>query len=601
MATSDLHLQKLLKTIPHDPGVYQYYDTDGEILYVGKAKNLKKRVSSYFNKLRHDSGKTRLLVKRIADIKYIVVPSEQDALLLENSLIKKYQPRYNVLLKDDKTYVSICIKNERFPRIFSTRKIIRDGSQYFGPYTSAKVVHNLLDLAKKLYPLRTCSYNLSQENVDKGKFRVCLEYHIGNCMGPCENKQDEEEYNESIQAIKEIIRGNTGRVIKHLKVLMQEHAEKLQFEKAQLIKERISLLEKYQAKSTVVSPTVHNVDVFSIETDLNYGYVNFMRVANGAIIQSFTLELKKRLEETDEELLQIGIVELRSRFESHSKEVVVPFKPGIALKDVSFHVPQRGDKRKLLDLSQRNAHYFMLDKHKQEKAVDPERHTKRVLEQIKTDLRLSHQPTHIECFDNSNIQGTNPVSACVVFKNAKPSKKDYRHFNIKTVDGPDDFASMEEAVFRRYRRLMDESADLPQLIVIDGGKGQLSSAVTALERLGLRGSIAVVGIAKRLEEIYFPDDSVPLHIDKRSESLKVIQQLRNEAHRFSLAHHRNRRSKEALQSELLSVPGVGEKSLEKLMWEFKSMKGIKAADIEALSKVVGKSTATAIQKYFSEA
>lgn len=598
MAAQSEHIKNILRTLPNEPGVYQYFNKDGKIIYVGKAKSLKKRVSSYFNKNKHESGKTYLLVQRIADIKTIVVDSEHDALFLENSLIKKYQPRYNVMLKDDKTYPWICVKNERYPRVFSTRKMIRDGSQYFGPYSSVRTVKALLDLINSLYPLRTCNYKLSQENIAVGKFKVCLEYHIGNCLGPCEGKQDDEDYDDNIKAIKEILRGNVYSVLKGQKDQMQEYAESLQFEKAQLLKERIERLEDYQAKSTVVSPTVHNVNVYNIVSDKDAAYVNWLKVVDGAIIQGHTLEMKKRLDETDEELLELAVAELQQRFKDKAKELVVPFMPELELEGVKFHVPQRGDKRKLLELSERNAIHFMKEKHKQEKFIDPEKHTSRILETIKKDLRLQELPVHIECFDNSNIQGTNPVAACVVFKDAKPSKKDYRHFNIKTVVGPDDFASMEEVVHRRYRRLTEEGEPLPQLIIIDGGKGQLSSAVTALERLGLRGKIAIVGIAKRLEEIYFPGDSIPIYIDKRSESLKVIQHLRNEAHRFGITHHRNRRSKGALQSELTDIEGIGEKSLEKLIRHFKSVKRIREASLKDLQEVLNLKQAQAVHTHF---
>ena len=587
-----------LKTLPRKPGVYQYFDTEGIIIYVGKAKDLKKRVTSYFNKTRHESGKTHLLVKRIADIRYIVVATEQDALLLENSLIKKYQPRYNVMLKDDKTYPWICIRNERFPRVAITRKLVRDGSEYFGPYTSIKVVRNILELIRRLYPLRTCNYLLSEENVQNKKFRICLEYHIGNCLGPCENRQDEAEYMVAIKAIKEIVKGNVNGVLKQLRVLMMEAAEDLDFEKAQIIKERCGLLEQYQAKSTVVNPKIDHVDVFSIVSDSHCGYVNFMKVVNGAIIRSYTAELKKKLDESEVELLSIAILQLQERFPSTAKEVLLNTEIGLKQDGVRFKVPLKGDKKKLLELSERNARYFMLDKHKQHKMTDPERHTSRVLIQIKTDLRLKELPVHIECFDNSNIQGTHPVSACVVFKDAKPSKKDYRHFNIKTVVGPDDFASMEEAVHRRYKRLLEEGRALPQLIVIDGGKGQLSSAVKALDRLGIYGKIAIVGIAKRLEEIYFPGDSVPVYIDKRSESLKVIQYLRNEAHRFGITHHRNRRSKAAIRSELLHIPGIGEKTAQKLLSEFKSVKRLREANAREIEAIAGKKVADTLVAYF---
>jgi excinuclease ABC subunit C len=600
MPAESEHIRTILKTLPHQPGVYQYFDEGGTIIYVGKAKNLKNRVSSYFNKTKHESGKTHLLVRKVVDIKTIVVDSEHDALFLENSLIKKHQPKYNVLLKDDKTYPWICIKNERFPRVFSTRKLIRDGSQYFGPYSSVRMMNTLLELVRQLYPLRTCNYNLSEENIASEKFKVCLEYHIGNCLGPCAGHQTVVDYDPNIKAIKEILKGNVHSVIKHLKGLMQGYAAALKFEDAQLAKERVELLEHFQASSTVVSPSIHNVDVMTIVSDKEAGYINYLKVINGAIIQGHTIELKKRLDEDDAALLELGIAELLQRFKSTAKEILVPFVPELEWEEIKFHVPQRGDKRKLLELSERNAMHVMREKHKQEKFTDPDRHTNRILETIQKDLRLSELPVHIECFDNSNIQGTNPVSACVVFKDAKPSKKDYRHFNIKTVVGPDDFASMEEAVFRRYRRLLEEEQPLPQLIVIDGGKGQLSSSVTALERLGLRGKIAIVGIAKRLEEIYFPGDSIPIYIDKRSESLKVIQHLRNEAHRFGITHHRNRRSKGALQSQLTEIPGVGEKTMQKLMTHFRSVKRMSEATEEQLAAVVNKKQTAAILAHFAK-
>lgn len=599
MATDNEHLKNLLRTLPDHPGVYQYYDKEGKLLYVGKAKNLKRRVSSYFNK-QHEYGKTRVLVRKIADIRTIVVDSETDALLLENSLIKKHQPRYNVMLKDDKTYPWICIKKERFPRVFSTRKFIRDGSEYFGPYPSVRMVNTLLELVRQLYPLRNCNYNLSEENIAKGKFKVCLEYHLGNCLGPCAGHHLEEDYNNDITAIRAILKGNAVAVIKHLKQMMSEYAANLEFEKAQLVKERVEILESFQSKSTVVNASINNVDVYAITSDQNAGYVNYMKVINGAIVQGHTLELKKRMEETDEELLELALGELRQRFESSAKEIIVPFEPSVELEHAKFIVPQRGDKKKLLEFSERNAKHFMQEKHKQEKFVDPERHTNRILETIQKDLRLQDLPRHIECFDNSNFQGTNAVAACVVFKDAKPSKKDYRHFNIKTVVGPDDFASMEEVVHRRYRRLVEEDQELPQLIIIDGGKGQLGAALNALERLGLRGKIAIVGIAKKLEEIYFPGDSLPLYIDKRSESLKVIQHLRNEAHRFGITHHRNKRSKNALGSELTSIPGIGEKTMEKLISHFRSVKRMKEANKEQLLEVVNLKQAQAILEHFGD-
>ncbi|MFD2099954.1 excinuclease ABC subunit UvrC [Flagellimonas iocasae] len=593
---SDPSINVQISVLPNGPGVYQFYDSDGKILYVGKAKNLKKRVSSYFNK-KQEYGKTRVLVKKIRSIKHIVVPTESDALLLENNLIKKLQPRYNVMLKDDKSYPWICIKNERFPRIFPTRKLIKDGSEYFGPYTSMKTVRTLLDLVKSLYPLRTCNYDLSEEKIEAGKYKVCLEYHLGNCLGPCEGLQTEAEYHGQIEDIRQIIKGNLRSSLQTFKQQMNVFAEKMEFEKAQRIKDKIDVLENYQAKSTVVNPKINNVDVFSIVSDETHGYINFLQLSHGSIVRSHTLEIKKKLEETDEELLQLAITEIRQRFNSQSREIYLPF-PVEVEESLKVTLPKLGDKRRILELSERNARFYRQDRLKQIKIVDPDRHTKRIMAQMKADLRLSVEPTHIECFDNSNIQGSNPVAACVVFKNGKPSKKDYRHFNIKTVEGPDDFASMEEVVFRRYKRLLNEEEPLPQLIVIDGGKGQLSSALKSLELLGLRGKIAIIGIAKRLEEIYFPGDSVPLYLDKRSETLKIIQQLRNEAHRFGITHHRNKRSKGAIGSELERIEGIGEKTAEQLLKSFKSVKRIKEASIESLAESVGMAKAKKIYKSF---
>ena len=585
-----------ISTLPDNPGVYQFYDAAGKILYVGKAKNLKKRVSSYFNK-KQEYGKTRVLVKKIHTIKHIVVSTESDALLLENNLIKKLLPRYNVLLKDDKSYPWICIKNERFPRIFPTRKLIKDGSEYYGPYTSMKTVRTLLELVKSLYPLRTCNYDLSEEKIEAGKYKVCLEYHLGNCLGPCEGLQGEKEYNGQIEDIRQIIKGNLKSSLHSFRQQMKELADKMEFEKAQRVKDKIDILENYQAKSTVVNPKINNVDVFSIISDETHAYVNFLQLSHGAIIRSHTLEIKKKLDETDEELLQLAITEIRQRFHSRTKEIYLPF-PVTVEEDVKVTLPKLGDKRRILELSERNARFYRQDKMKQIKITDPDRHTKRIMAQMKADLRLSVEPTHIECFDNSNIQGSNPVAACVVFKDGKPSKKDYRHFNIKTVEGPDDFASMEEVVFRRYKRLLNEDEPLPQLIVIDGGKGQLSSALKSLEALDLRGKIAIIGIAKRLEEIYFPEDPVPLYLDKRSETLKIIQQLRNEAHRFGITHHRNKRSKGAIGTELVGIEGIGEKTAEQLLKSFKSVKRIKEASMESLAESVGMAKAKKIYKSF---
>ncbi|WP_418602327.1 excinuclease ABC subunit UvrC [Hwangdonia sp.] len=585
-----------LKTLPNAPGVYQYFDADGTIIYVGKAKNLKKRVSSYFTKT-HDNGKTRVLVKKIANIKHIVVDTETDALLLENNLIKKHKPRYNVLLKDDKSYPWICIKKERFPRVFSTRRVFKDGGEYFGPYTSMKTVSTLLDLIKGLYNLRTCNYHLSEEKIQAGKYKVCLEYHLGNCKGACEGLETEAEYNENIKAIREILKGNFKDSLQQFRVQMKQFANKMQFEDAQKIKEKIEVLENYQAKSTIVNPKISNVDVFSIMSDESYGYINFLQLSYGSIIRSHTLEIKKKLDETDQQLLELAITEIRQRFHSKSKEIYVPFKVNLG-DAVKVTVPKLGDKKHILDLSLRNAKYFRMERFKQDKIVDPDRHVNRIMAQMKADLRLSVEPRHIECFDNSNIQGTHPVAACVVFKNGKPSKKDYRHFNIKTVEGPDDFASMEEVVYRRYKRLLDENQPLPQLIIIDGGKGQLSSSLKSLDALNLREKIAIIGIAKRLEELFYPDDPIPLYLDKKSETLKIIQQLRNEAHRFGIEHHRNKRSKTALNTELETIAGIGEKTVVELLRHFKSAKRVSNAKLDELEAVVGVSRAEKIYNYY---
>ncbi|RAJ13863.1 excinuclease ABC subunit UvrC [Arenibacter echinorum] len=593
---SHIPIEVQLSSLPANPGVYQFYDLEDKILYVGKAKNLKKRVSSYFNKT-HEQGKTRVLVKKIKSIRHIVVPTESDALLLENNLIKKYRPRYNVLLKDDKTFPWICIKNEKFPRIFPTRKFIKDGSEYFGPYTSMKTIHTLLDLIKSVYPLRTCNYDLAQDKVGAGKYKVCLEYHLGNCKGPCEGFQLEEEYNRQIQEIREIIKGNFKSSLHYFKSHMKLLAQEMKFEEAQLIKDKIEVLENYQVKTTIVNPKINNVDVFTIISDEVFAYVNFLQLSHGSIIRSHTLEIKKKLDETDEDLLQLAIIEIRQRFNSHSTEIYVPFEV-ILEPHLKVVVPKLGDKKKILELSERNAKFFRQDRFKQIKIIDPDRHTNRIMGQMKKDLRLSMEPRHIECFDNSNIQGSNPVAACVVFRDGKPSKKEYRHYNIKTVEGPDDFASMEEVVFRRYKRLLDEEQSLPQLIVIDGGKGQLSSALKSLDALGLRRKIAIIGIAKRLEEIYFPEDPIPLYLDKKSESLKIIQQLRNEAHRFGITFHRNKRSKAAINSELESIEGIGNKTVEELLKNYKSVKRIKEASLENLAQTVGMSKAKKIFETF---
>ena len=596
MSNSLLKIQ--VQTLPTLPGVYQYFDVNETIIYIGKAKNLKKRVSSYFTKT-HDSGKTKVLVKKIAQIKHIVVETETDALLLENNLIKKYRPRYNVLLKDDKSYPWICIKNERFPRVFQTRRLLKDGSEYFGPYTSVKTVYTLLDLVRGLYQLRTCKFDLSQEKIESGKYKVCLEYHLGNCQGPCEGNESVLEYEEHIKAVRDILKGNFKTSLQRFKNQMNDFSQKMLFEEAHKIKGKIEILENYQSKSTVVSSKINNVDVFTIVSDESYAYVNFLQISLGSIVRSHTLELKKKLNETDKELLELAIIEIRQRFNSLSKEIYVPFSVnlGDTLKVIE---PKLGDKKHVLDLSLRNAKYYRLEQLKQVKIVDPDRHVNRVMAQMKVDLRLKKEPRHIECFDNSNIQGTHPVAACVVFKNGKPSKKDYRHFNIKTVTGPDDFASMEEVVYRRYKRLIEEQQALPQLIIIDGGKGQLSSALKSLDRLKLRGVIAIIGIAKRLEELYYPNDSIPLYLDKKSETLKIVQQLRNEAHRFGIEHHRNKRSKTALNTELETIPGIGEKTIIELLKQLKSVQRISYATLDELEAVVGVSRAEKIYNYYHQ-
>ncbi|MBS7786064.1 excinuclease ABC subunit UvrC [Flavobacterium sp. CYK-55] len=594
MQQPSLELQ--IQSLPDSPGVYQYFDKEGKILYVGKAKNLKKRVSSYFNKV-HDIAKTNVLVKKIVTIKHIVVPTESDALLLENNLIKKLQPRYNVLLRDDKSYPWLCIKKEPFSRVFSTRRMIKDGSEYFGPYTNFKTVNTILELIKELYPLRTCNYDLNEQNIQNHKFKVCLEFHIGNCKGPCEAHESLENYQAQVDAIRQILKGNFKDSLRDFKKKMTELAADMQFEAAQIIKEKIEVLENYQSRSTIVNPKINHVDVFSIVSDEGAAYVNFLQIAHGSIIRSHTTEIKKKLDESDEELLSLMIVELRERFHLLSKEIIVPFEVDLG-EQIKVTVPQLGDKKQILELSERNAKFYRIEQLKQIQIVDPDRHTNRIMAQMQKDLRLHVEPRHIECFDNSNIQGTNPVSACVVFKDGKPSKKDYRHFNIKTVEGPNDFASMEEVVYRRYKRMLDEEQTLPQLIIIDGGKGQLSSALKSIDALGLRGKVAIIGIAKRLEELFYPGDSVPLYLDKKSETLKVIQHLRNEAHRFGITFHRDKRSKSALQSSMEDIPGIGEKTMQTLIQHFKSVKRLKLASEQEISSVVGASKAKKIIDFY---
>ena len=590
-------MKNLIATLPGKPGIYQFFDESGKIIYIGKAKNLKKRVASYFSK-NHESRKTELLVRRTADIRHMVVETEQDALLLENNLIKKYQPRYNIRLKDDKSYPWICIKNEPFPRVFKTRHLVKDGSKYFGPYTSVHTVNTLLDLFRTEYKLRTCNYNLSKKNIKEGKYKVCLEYHLENCEGPCEGLISAEQYNQGIVEITDILKGNISGVIKHLERRMDKMAGDLNFEAAQKIKEKYESLKRYQSKSTVVSPTITDVDVFTIEEDSKFAYVNYLRVIKGSIIQTYTLEIKKGIDETTEDLLLAAIVDIREKIESFPKEVLVPFLPKLKLHNLVFRVPQRGEKKQLLDLSYRNAKYFRLEKEKQMVLKNPKISEERILKTLQKDLHLKELPVRIECFDNSNFQGSSPVAACVVFKNGKPLKSEYRHYNIKTITGPNDFASMEEILLRRYKRQLEENKILPQLIVIDGGKGQLSSAVSVLEKLDLRGKIAVVGIAEKLEEIYFPGDSVPLYINKNSESLKVIRRIRDEAHRFGLTFHRNKRSGSFTTSELNRIKGVGERTIKKLLQDFKSVKNIENATESALTQSVGLSKGRLVYNYF---
>ncbi|MCO5260321.1 MAG: excinuclease ABC subunit UvrC [Crocinitomicaceae bacterium] len=594
---SDL-LEKV-KLLPNKPGVYQYFNDKGEIIYVGKAKDLKKRVSSYFSK-NQDNAKTKILVRSIRDLRYIVVDTELDALLLENNLIKEYQPKYNIQLKDDKTYPWICIKKEPFPRVFITRNVIKDGSTYYGPYSSVKVINTLLELIRDLYPLRTCSLDLTPKKIAEKKYKPCLEYFIGNCLAPCIGKQSLESYQEQIDAIESILKGNTASTIGMLKNQMKDLAANYAFEEAQKVKERLEIIQRFQSKSTIVSPTIHEVDVITMVEDEKSRFVNYLVIHKGAIVHGFTTEVKTKLDETNDEILNYVLFRMRNQFNSQSKEVLVEESFQCTIDNIKVTVPKIGDKKSLVELSKRNATYYRLEKRKKELLKSPEKATERILEQIKKDFRLKELPVHIECFDNSNIQGSNPVSACVVFKNAKPSKSDYRIFNVKTVEGPNDFATMEEVVFRRYRRMLDEDQPLPQLIVIDGGKGQLSSAVKVLEELGLRGKVAIVGIAKKLEEIFFPGDSYPLYINKKSESLKVIQHLRDEAHRFGITRHRNKRSKAAIQSQLMKIEGIGEKTQVVLMKKFKTVSNIKSATLEELTAVIGKSKATIVKEAFTK-
>ncbi len=594
------NLEPVISALPDSPGIYQFYDKEDKLLYVGKAKSLKKRVVSYFREDANLNGKTRVMVSKISDVRTLVVNSEMDALLLENSLIKKHQPRYNINLKDDKTYPWICIKNEPFPRIFSTRKFIKDGSEYFGPYTPVRMINTLLELIGQLYKLRTCSLNLTDENISRGKFKVCLEYHINNCKGPCEAHQSREDYDQSIKEIRQILKGNITMVIQHLKSLMQILASEFHYEEAQLVKEKLDLLERFRTKSVIVNPSIHNTDVFSIVSEEDCAYVNFLRIMNGAIIQGHTIEIKKKLDESDEELLEMAIADLRSNFHSDANEILVPFEMKMEFENVTFTVPKIGDKKHLLMLSETNVRNYIREKELQDEKQNPENKVLRLMEKMQKDLRLPDLPRHIECFDNSNIQGAYPVAAMSVFRNGKPSKKEYRHFNIKTVEGPDDFASMEEVIYRRYRRMLDEAMELPNLIVIDGGKGQLSSAMNSLEKLGLNGKIPVIGIAKKLEEIYYPGDSAPLYIDKKSETLRIIQQLRDEVHRFGITHHRKRRMKGVVKTELSEIKGIGEATADALLKSFKSVKRVKEATEEEIAEVIGQAKARIVKDYFAK-
>lgn len=591
-------IKATLAGLPDNPGVYQFVDSSGRIIYIGKAKNLKKRVSSYFS--GNQSGKTTVMLKKAVAIRHIVVDTESDALLLENNLIKKYQPRYNILLKDDKTFPWICIRNEQFPRVFSTRNVIRDGSLYFGPYTSGLMVKTLLTLIRQIYKLRTCNYNLTRPNIEAGRFKPCLEYHIGNCKAPCIGLQTEEEYNETILGIRDILRGNLLSVTGQLKERMNRFAAELRFEEAQMIKEKIDILMKFRSRSAIVSNTIRSVDVFACTQDMDRFYVNYLKVVEGAVVQAFTLEMRTRLDEERESLLGLAVTEIRHRYSSDSPEVIVPFKPDVQLDKIKYTVPRMGDKLKLLELAERNAIYYKLEQKRKQTEHKHQSRTGRNLEKVKNDLHLPSMPVHIECFDNSNIMGTNPVAACVVFRNGLPSKKDYRHFNIKTVAGPDDFSSMEEVIFRRYRRMLDENASLPQLVVIDGGKGQLSSAMKSMQKLGLRESISLIGIAKKLEEIYFPGDSVPIYLDKNSYTLKLIQQMRNEAHRFGINFHRDKRSSSMTRSELDGIKGIGPKTKEILLKNFESVDEIRKSTPDDLEKHVGRKKAVIIAGFFKK-
>ena len=597
---SSFDYKKALTDIPHKPGVYQYFDVEDTLIYIGKAKDLRNRVGSYFNKDNQFNGKTRVLVSKIRRISFTIVDTEIDAWLLENSLIKKHQPRYNIMLKDDKTYPWIIIKKEQFPRVYWTRNYVKDGSTYFGPYASVGMMHTILDLIKETYTLRTCNLPLTPQNISEGKFKVCLEYQIGNCKGPCQNYQSKEDYDQNIEEIKDILNGKIGNVIREVKQVVKNASEDLNFELAHSYQKKLVVLEKYQSKSTVVNSAITNIDVVSIASDERYAFVNYLKVMNGSIIQTQTIEIKKRLDETDEELLTIAITEFRTKFKSTSKEIVVPFAIPLVDENLKLIVPKLGEKKKLLELSEKNVLFFKREKLNQYEKLNPDLRTDRILSQMQKDLRLTQLPQHIECFDNSNFQGKYPVSAIVVFKDAKPSKKDYRHFNVKTVEGPNDFATMEEAVYRRYKRMLDEEVTLPQLIIIDGGKGQLSSAVSSLKKLGIDKKVTVIGIAKRLEELYYPGDSFPLYLDKKSETLKIIQQLRDEAHRFGITFHRKKRDQGTLKTELEIIPGIGKSTADKLLVRFKSVKKIKEASEDELAQVLNKKQMLTLSNYFKQ-
>ncbi|MGN7203117.1 excinuclease ABC subunit UvrC [Pedobacter sp. SAFR-022] len=589
-----------LNDVPHRPGVYQFWDAEGVLIYIGKAKDLRNRVGSYFNSDNQLNGKTRVLVSKIRKITFTIVDTEIDAWLLENSLIKRHQPRYNIMLKDDKTYPWIIIKKEPFPRVFWTRKMVKDGSTYFGPYASVGMMHTILDLIKETYPLRTCNLPLTIPNIEADKFKVCLEYQIGNCKGPCQKYQSLEDYEKNIEEIKEILNGKIGNVIRDVKQIIKNAVADLNFETAHQYQKKLLVLEKYQSKSTVVNSSITNVDVVSIASDERYAFVNYLKIMNGSIIQTQTIEIKKRLDETDEELLSIAITEFRTKFNSTSKEIIVPFELSITDPGLKFTVPKLGEKKSLLELSQKNVLFFKREKLNQYEKVNPDLRTERILTQMQKDLRLTQLPSHIECFDNSNFQGKYPVSAIVVFRDAKPSKKDYRHFNVKTVEGPNDFATMEEAVYRRYKRMLEEEQPLPQLIIIDGGKGQLSSAMTSLKKLGIENRVTVIGIAKRLEELYYPGDSFPLYLDKKSETLKVIQQLRDEAHRFGITFHRKKRDQGTLKTELENISGIGKTTADKLLRHFKSVKRIREATEDELATIVNKTQLKTLIEYFNQ-